>query len=377
VSAGRILRRAGTVLFALLVVSLLVGAVLGQPVLLGYVTSDSMEPTLEPGDGFVAVPSFVAGEPEPGDVVVFQARDLNDGGLTTHRVVEVTDEGYVTKGDANPFTDQDGGEPPVSDGQVVAHAVQVGGSVVAIPYLGTAVDAVRTAVTAPFDGVDSGRAGTYMVIAGIVLFLLAGATGDRARRDASRERGRRSVVSARVVAVAAVIVVVAAATAAMALPAGVHEVTVVSTERPGESPALVAAGGSTEIDFEFHNGGLLPVLVVLEPASSGTAVDPDRAVLGRGERVNATLTASVPDETGVYARHVRESRYILVLPPAVVGTLHAVHPLVALLAVDLVVAAFVLAVAVGVFGTGQLRLRSGPGDTAVGRKIERTLKRWR
>jgi signal peptidase len=131
------------------------------------------------------------------------------------------------------------------------------------------------------------------------------------------------------------------------------------------------------MDFEFHNGGLLPVLVVLEPASSGTAVDPDRAVLGRGDRVNATLTASVPDETGVYARHVRESRYILVLPPAVVGALHAVHPLVALLAIDLVVAAFVLAVAVGVFGTGQLRLRSGPGDTVVGRKIERTFKRWR
>jgi len=66
---------------------------LGQPILLGYVATGSMEPTMDAGDGFVSVPSAVTGDVEEGDVVVYQARELHDGGLTTHRVVGETEEG--------------------------------------------------------------------------------------------------------------------------------------------------------------------------------------------------------------------------------------------------------------------------------------------
>ncbi|OSO90460.1 hypothetical protein B9H04_17005, partial [Halorubrum ezzemoulense DSM 17463] len=45
----------------LVVVSLVVGQLLGQPVLLSYVETGSMQPTLAPGDGFVAVPAQLAG----------------------------------------------------------------------------------------------------------------------------------------------------------------------------------------------------------------------------------------------------------------------------------------------------------------------------
>jgi len=130
---------------AVVVLSLVVGQVLGQPVLLSYVETGSMEPTLEPGDGFVAVPT--AGDDiEEGDVVVFHAKEVDGGGLTTHRVVDETEEGYVTKGDANPVTDQDGDEPPVKDEQVVAVAWQPGGSVLAVPFVGTVVEGSRAAL---------------------------------------------------------------------------------------------------------------------------------------------------------------------------------------------------------------------------------------
>jgi len=73
-----------TVLFVAVVIAMLVGQQLGQPILLGFVVTGSMSPTLEPGDGFVAVPPAIAGDIEEGDVVTFDARELEGGGLTTH-----------------------------------------------------------------------------------------------------------------------------------------------------------------------------------------------------------------------------------------------------------------------------------------------------
>jgi len=40
----------------LVVASLIVGQYLGQPVLLSYVETGSMQPVLSPGDGFIAIP---------------------------------------------------------------------------------------------------------------------------------------------------------------------------------------------------------------------------------------------------------------------------------------------------------------------------------
>lgn len=344
-------------LLVVLVVSMVAGQVLGQPILLSFVTTDSMEPTIDPGDGFVAVPAFAAGEPQPGDVVVFNAKELHDGGLTTHRIVERTENGYVTKGDANPFTDQDGPEPLVTDGQIVAEALQVNGEVVTIPYFGTAVMTLRSVVVVPLSVFGSGNAGPVLLGIGMVLLVLAGLS-DGDRRDANRTRTRENVVAIRTLVVVAVVVVAGAATIAMALPAGVHEFGVVSSEDPTDDPQVVEPGGTTTVDYELHNGGVLPMFAISEPASGGVAVEPRRTTLGRGERVTATVTLSAPETPGGYLRHVHESRYLLVLPPALLVALHAVHPLLAVLAVDVVVGLFVVAVSVAVFGTGHVRMRS-------------------
>ncbi len=372
-SGRSLLGTAATAILVALVVGLLAGQVLGQPVLVGYVTTDSMEPTIDAGDGFVAVPSFLAGEPEVGDVVVYDARELHDSGLTTHRIVGETEGGYVTKGDANPFTDQDDEEPPVTDGQIVAHALQVDGGVITIPHLGTAVETVQATVAAPFGVLDQRRAGTVLVALGIALFLLAGTVGERGRRDTRRSRNRPDVVAIRTVVLVAVVVVAGAATAAMVLPAGVHEFGVVASEDPTGEPHVVEPGGTATVTYETHNGGLLPVLVITEPASGGTAVEPRDAVLGGGERVETTVTMAAPSQPDAQFRHVRESRYLLLLPPRVVAALHSIHPLLALLAVDAVVGAFVVSASVAVFGTGHLRLRSR-GDRSLATRLRRRLR---
>lgn len=75
----------------------------GQALL--WVKTGSMEPTIEE-KSYIAVKKYNGGA-AVGDVIVFICKDVNSavyGSLITHRVFEVTEEGYKTKGD-NSFPD--------------------------------------------------------------------------------------------------------------------------------------------------------------------------------------------------------------------------------------------------------------------------------
>ena len=354
------------------VLALLVGQLLGQPVLFGFVTTGSMAPTLEAGDGFVAVPQQVAGPVEEGDVVVFEAETVQGGGLTTHRVVGETEAGYVTKGDANPFTDQDGGEPPVTKDRIVAHALQVNGEVVAIPHLGTVATTLRDGLAAPFAALGEERAGTVLVFVGVVLFIAAGALGEGRRTE--RSTSRENVVAVWSIVLFVALALAVAATVAMVGPSGTYHVEVVATETPSDDPQVVAPGETATASYEVHNAGVVPSLVVSEPLDPGATATPERAVLGFDDRAEVTVRAT-PEATGEYTYRVRESRYLLVLPSRLLVALHSLHPWLAVLAVDAALALVVVAGAFAVFGTGYLRMRPGP-DVPLRVRIERKVRRW-
>ena len=354
----------GLQLAAVLVVfSLVVGQFLGQPILLSFVETGSMQPTLDPGDGFIAIPAPVAGGIGVGDVVTFEAEEIQGGGLTTHRVVEETERGYVTRGDNNPFTDQDGGEPVVQDADVVAKALTVGGSVVVIPHLGTvamgfqsAVESVQTwlAVTLGIRSLQGTQGLAYLLfglslVAYVVDWLLTGSTRDRPERDRSRDDG--TSVTAILVVLAAVLM--ATATAAMVVPAGTQEYGVVSAEFESDNPTVIERGTSQEVEYLVPNAGLVPVRTYVTPASPGVAVDQQRIAVGPRGEASTTVTLTAPDETGYYRLFVVEHRYLAVLPPAVIDGLYRIHPWVPLVAINALLGG-------GILATGLLLLRGEP-----------------
>jgi len=376
---------AGTVLLVA-VAALVVGQLLGQPILLGYVATDSMEPTMDAGDGFVAIPSPLAGDVSEGDVVVFEAEQLHGGGLTTHRVVGETDRGYVTRGDANPFTDQDGGEPPVSDQQVVAEALQINGEVVVIPNLGTAVMGLQSGVSgaqstlASAVGVGGGLGGSQvgglLVALGLVFLGAAAVSGARGGvRDLRRSTDRPSVVAAWSVAGTVVLLLVLFATAAMVVPSGTTQYGIVSAEQPNDDPLVIESGGSSTVEYPVTNGGVLPVVVFLE-TGDGAVAEPDRLRVGAGGEVASGITLNAPASEGQYDRSVTQRRYLLLLPPGLIAALHAIHPTLALLAVDAVVVGVGLSIAVALFGTGDLRLRAGASHVSLLVRLRRKLRKW-
>lgn len=81
------------VLWVAVAAAALVGAQLAGAYTLGFVASESMEPTLPKGSLFLAF----AGKAQVGDVVVFEAQ----GTRIVHRVVDVREGRLVTQGDAN------------------------------------------------------------------------------------------------------------------------------------------------------------------------------------------------------------------------------------------------------------------------------------
>lgn len=90
------------------------------------VLSGSMEPTYHVGSVIFVAPAK-AGEIEVGDPITFQT----SGGTTvTHRVVEIVDGAYRTKGDAND----------AEDGSLVPANRVIGKPMFSIPFVGYVAD---------------------------------------------------------------------------------------------------------------------------------------------------------------------------------------------------------------------------------------------
>ena len=368
-------------LVVVFVVSLLVGHLLGQPVLLSYVETGSMAPTLEPGDAFVAVPAAVSGEIEPGDVVVFRATVLEGGGLTTHRVVAERDGGYVTRGDANVATDQDGGEPLVSEGQIVATAWQVGGVVVVIPKLGLLAMAVSAFLTELRLGLAGaighpGLLGSQgfalgLFAIGIATYAVATVTEENGRRDRRRRRRRADTVDVRWLVVALSVGVAVAASLSMAVPVGPQEFELVSAENDAPGPRVVQTGTTETLTYTVPGGGLLPAVVVLEPASDGLRVEPDRVYVRGGETRDVTVTVTAPPVIGYAPQYLVEHRYLAVVPTAAIDRLYALHPWLPVLVIDALLAGGFALLSLAWLGGGQLRLRSRTRPLSALDRLER------
>ncbi len=358
------------ILLVLLLGAMVVGQFYGIPVGPSYVETDSMEPTLEPGDGFIAVPIAIAGPVQEGDVVTFDADQLHGGGLTTHRVVGETDEGYVTRGDANPFTDQEGDEPPVAEGQLKAKALQVNGEVVVIPNLGTAVMGVGSVVKSAQMQI-AGVLGTSAVVGTQGLGYLIGAIAILAyaidvfvfgnKKERPRSRSRDSGIDPRLIVGAFALLIVVAATAAMIGPAGTEQIGMVSAEFDSDQPTVVPQGESSELTYEFQNGGLLPVVSYFEAGSDRVQPNQQELYLERGGQEELTVTLSAPSETGYYPQYVTERRYLAILPIGMIRALYEFHPWAPLIVINGILGGSFYLLSMLLVGRGRVRDRSRDG----------------
>lgn len=365
----RLRSAAGTAVTVLLVVGaglILVTQVFGFPSPISFVATDSMEPQLQPGDGFIGVPKPLAGEIERGDVVTFEAQEVGGGGLTTHRVVEETDQGYITKGDANPFRDTAAGEPPVQESQIQLVVVQFNGEIVAIPYIGRlqsiAQGTVATAVNAlGISAVSASNPGVIVGIVGFILVVVAGlyeALTPENERTLSRSMRREGVIDSRLLLVGLLVVLSLPLLSVSAVPSSTDELTIISSEAPDpDDPSIIEVGNYTEANVTIENGQPIPMVIIVEPASEGVRVYDQVLPAASGETVTSRFRVYAPDETGPFVRSRSTSYYIHSLPTSVIAFLHRIHPVVAFAATIGVVLAPVAIGFLLVVGNRQIALR--------------------
>ena len=363
----------------------LIGAIFGQPMGLTYVETGSMQPQLEPGDGFIAIPMFAAGPVETDDVIVFDAVDLHGGGLVTHRVIGQTEAGYITQGDNNPVADQDGSEPPVQDGQIKAKALQVGGNIVVIPRLGVAVLGVGSVVESiqqTLAGIFGTRAllGTqglaYILLGfGAITYVLASVTERSGERKRDRSRSRRvEIMSPTTVIAVMAVALLLVLTASMLVPAGPQQFQFVSSQSDAPGPSVIQQGTTENVTYQIPSNGPIPVVTIIEPTSHGVSVTPRERYVAGGTTENVTITLEAPPETGAYTRTVHEYRYLAVLPTGMILTLHAIHPIVPLLVINLTVGALFVLVSTVLVGLDPIRISRERRSIPLRVKLRRWLR---
>ncbi|WP_411967561.1 signal peptidase I [Haloferax sp. YSSS75] len=373
------------VLLVCFVLVLVAGQLLGQPVLIGFVTTGSMQSTLNPGDGFVAVPQALAGPVEAGDVVVFRAEELHGGGLTTHRVVEQTEHGYITKGDNNPFSDQDGVEPPVKQPQIVAQALQIDGQVVVLPHLGDVVVAVQGGIqlvqrrAAILLGTKSllGPTGfSYLLLVGSVVYYLVSKSREgnsRQREDRLHDRQESSVDAKYIVGLFTLILIVGL-TLPMAVPSGAQQYGVVSSDFTSDRPNVIPIGQSKTHERPVVNTGTLPVVVFYSEASDGIEVHPRQFTLVANEQKHIRVTLYAEDETGYYRRYLTEHRYLAILPTPLIQSLYTVHPWLPIVVIDALIGIPFYLFGITLLGKGRIRKRSKNRGLPLTTRIRRLLR---
>lgn len=328
-----------TALAAVLVVSIFISQLFGFPSPISFVATDSMEPQLAPGDGFVGIPKPVAGDISEGDVVTYRAQELQGGGLTTHRIVGETENGYITKGDNNPFTDQEGAEPPVTESQIELVVLQFNGRILKIPFVGTVAQGIKSGLTGivglvNVGGLSATNPGVIIGVTGVGLLafsVIYGIITPDNTRSMSRSVARPAVIDSRLVLVVILLVVSLPLVSMTTLPSGTDQMRIVSTTAPHpDDQSRIQAGSSAEHTMSIKNNQRVPMVIIVTGATDGFTVKQNEFVLAAGETADTEYRMTAPREPGGYVHARSVSFYLPVLPVAAIKTLHDIHPLVAL-----------------------------------------------
>ncbi|ERH01104.1 MAG: signal peptidase I, archaeal type [Halonotius sp. J07HN6] len=325
------IRHAGYLLLFAVVVALLAPA--ASPIQLSHVTSDSMEPTIGTGDGYVLVP---AGDVIPGEIVTFYSEERE--GYVTHRVAGTTTGGFITKGDANPSTDQEAGSPPVPREAITGQVLTTFGQPVLIPQLGTAVGLIRANWSVLFG----------LIAAGLLFNTLrSGSTG--------RQTAERSVLRSRQVVITTLVIGLLASTLLVSMGAIHSEFTYPVTETGDGTARQLAVGEATTVEMQasmsttpltatFVETDGMNLLNISRDAAGGETnataggQNPESGFLG-GLRsyvvatTGLTINAEIPGqaEPGSHTVALSVHPYPKTLPRDTLALLHGIHPMVATL----------------------------------------------
>ncbi len=286
------------------------GFVLNRPVLLSYVTSDSMTPTLNRGDLFLINP---LAEARPNDIVVF---NLN-GHWTVHRVVAETDDGYITKGDNNVATDQQGGTNTVKRESVAGVVPVIFGSPLKVPEVGNYIQRLS---------------GTTINILLAIFMIIGGATLLTGKGEARKKEKKVYRLRYKTLYVAVSTVSIAMLLLSILATWGTAGFSYASTLAGGQREGWYLPDSEFDKQIEIKNNALFPLIYVFNLESDRAELQESSRILSAGEKAELNVHIKVPSETRIYYDEIVVQAYPLILPSEIIIRMHSLSPLLPLAA---------------------------------------------
>lgn len=301
---------------------------------IGYVETISMEPTINAGDGYVSLPSLFTTSPSQGDLIIFESRE-GDADMTVHRIESVSEDGFITRGDNNIATDQEGGEPVVTPEQVVGKPVTIGGSPITIP--GYAIFATTTqswvqSIITQLGLTQNPRAQSMLVILGFgLLFMLIGiADGVRASENKTTTRTvTRPFIDSRIILLIILVIVIFPLLTASVLQFDTTETTI-EVEEGGSGSQSIDPGENQTIELNVENNQFVPTAIIVDAANDEDHISPSALAIRYGQSATTEYTITAPTEEGRYVRTHTQHHYPHILPVTVISLLHGISPILAL-----------------------------------------------
>jgi signal peptidase len=317
------IQKAGIAILLLLVIVLAAPA--GAPLQVSYVSSDSMSPTIDTNDGYVLVPAPTV---EAGDVITFYSEERETH--VTHRAMQVTSDGIVTRGDGNPSTDQAAGYPLVQQADVSGKLLTFAGRPVVIPHLGTVLNAISS-----YWYLIVGALGAYLLLSGM---------------NTDRKQQRGHVLRSREIVLPITILVIVAGVAFVTFGAVQQTQVYTVTEQPATDPTALTVGEPRTESITLRmtrspfthvvtetDGMEITNTAAVQPGGSGDSASQEATARGlpwqSSESSQQTITTRIPpqDTAGPHATIIRVHPYPAILPSGMIEFLHGIHPFVAAL----------------------------------------------
>lgn len=275
------------------------------------VNSGSMEPEIETISDVVVVDTSDS-NPDVGEIIVYDAATIDH--QVTHRVVEESPKGYVTKGDNNVMTDQESGEPPVTERRVNAVVVQIGESPLIIPAIGH-LSILFT---------------TYREL--ILTLLIVSLVLDGMSKSGRNPTVKQSLKFLSITCLG--LVLIWSSFVLLSLDSSEHRIVEVQDNADPEDPSEIEAGEeivrSIELPKSTH---VYPTQDVVEIVDDSRSITGNTELIDRNETNRGTVeyTYRNPpiEKKGVYVVKSVKHVYPVTLPRGWIIHLHNIHPLAA------------------------------------------------
>lgn len=309
-------------------------AIFKRPFLMTAVYSNSMYPEFRRGDLLFIQslgPTAILSE---GDIIVFRVEDDEtfSKSWVVHRLIGGDGaSGYITKGDANEYSDQDHGRSArILHEWIVGRIVLIGGRALKIPYIGYLSVWMGEFQRSP-----------YLIPGVIVILALVIGTSGKSRKSKGSKSGKKKEIGSALLYFLGGLVLSTMLSVSMIMISQ-HITVIYDVSSKGQGVfqgsdiGILKVGGTIERPLaEVQNKGFFPVIVTVTSDDKQLDLSHQKLVMKQGDSADVTMRIHAYQE-GEYRSDVHVGMFYPFLPIRIVYSLASVHYGLAVAAIALI-----------------------------------------